>query len=134
MRTKRLVEVALDNVLANAGARTAGVDGVTKADLTADETRDALINEVQRELSTKTYRPRPVRRVYIPKPNGDKRPLGIPTIKDRVVQEMLRLILEPIYECKFYAHSHRLQVKPFGGLSRAKLAKTVMVRRILNNR
>lgn len=78
LRTKRLVEVALDKVLKNAGARTAGVDGVTKGDLTARKNRNQLIDEIWRELSTKSYRPAPVRRVYIPKPNGDKRPLGIP--------------------------------------------------------
>ena len=106
LRTKRLVEIALTNVLKNAGARTAGVDGVTKGDLNARKNREQLIDELHRALSTKQYRPAPVRRVYIPKPNGDRRPLGIPTIKDRVVQEMLRLILEPIYEAKFYAHSY----------------------------
>ncbi len=106
LRTKRLVEVALDNVLANTGAKTAGVDGVTRKDLSDAKSRTQLIEEINRELCRKTYRPRPVRRVYIPKANGDQRPLGIPTIKDRVVQEMLRLILEPIYEARFYAHSY----------------------------
>jgi len=106
LRTKRLVEVALDNVLANTGAKTAGVDGVTRKELADAQSRTLLIEEINRELCSKTYQPRPVRRVYIPKSNGDQRPLGIPTIKDRVVQEMLRLILEPIYEARFYAHSY----------------------------
>lgn len=106
MRTKRLVEVALDNVLENTGAQTAGVDGITKEDLQERKSRTRLIEEINRELCAKTYRHRPMRRVYIPKASGGQRPLGIPTIKDRVVQEMLRLILEPIYECKFYAHSY----------------------------
>ena len=106
LRTKRLAEIALANVLRNAGARTAGVDGITREDLKSEGRRRQLVEEINRELCGKTYRPRPVRRVYIPKDNGDKRGLGIPTIKDRVVQEMLRLILEPIYECKFYAHSY----------------------------
>ncbi len=106
LRTRRLAEIALDNVLENTGAKTAGVDGVTRKDLKNAQSRTALIEEINRELRSKTYKPRPVRRVYIPKANGDQRPLGIPTIKDRVVQEMLRLILEPIYEARFYAHSY----------------------------
>lgn len=131
LRTKRLVEVALDNVLANAGARTAGVDGVTKGDLNAKQNRERLIEEVWRELSTNSYRPAPVRRVYIPKPNGDRRPLGIPTLKDRVVQEMFRLILEPIYEAKFYAHSYGF--RPFRSTHHAALRiKDLMGRRGFN--
>ncbi len=108
VRTKRLVEVALDHVLGNDGANTAGVDGVTKTSLNANngQPRQALIDGLWKELCAKTYRPSPVRRVYIPKSNGDRRPLGIPTIKDRTVQEMLRLLLEPIYEAKFYSHSY----------------------------
>jgi len=106
LRTKRLTEVAMERVLQNAGAKTPGVDGVTKQDLATDEAKQQLISELNRELSTKTYQPRPVRRTYIPKDNGEQRPLGIPTIRDRVVQEMLRLILEPIYECHFYKHSY----------------------------
>ena len=107
MRTKRLVEVALDNVLHNKGAKTAGVDGVTKADLSTAKARAQLVDEIHRELCAKTYKPQPVRRTYIPKPGKtEKRPLGIPTIKDRVVQEMLKIILEPIYEAKFHKHSY----------------------------
>lgn len=106
MRTKRLAEAALDNVLENTGAKTAGVDGVTKGDLADAQSRTQLIEEINRELCERTYTSRPVRRVYIPKSNGEQRPLGIPTIKDRVVQEMLRLILEPIYEGRFYTHSY----------------------------
>ena len=107
LRTKRLVEVALDNVLQNEGAVTAGVDGVTRNTLSGHPDRyQRLRDDIWRELCTKRYQPAPVRRVYIPKANGDQRPLGIPTIKDRVVQEMLRLVLEPIYEVKFYRHSY----------------------------
>jgi RNA-directed DNA polymerase len=102
LRDKRLVRYALDQVLSNEGARTPGIDGMTKGDLQSVEEREQFATRIRMEIRHKTYQPSPVRRVYIPKPNGDKRPLGIPTLKDRAVQEMLRLILEPIYESKFY--------------------------------
>ena len=120
MRTKRLVEVALDKVLRNKGAQTAGVDGVTKADLATPQARAKLVDEIQRELCAKSYRPLPVQRAYVPKPGkAEKRPLGIPTIKDRVVQEMLRSILEPIYEAKFHPHSYGF--RPFRSTHHAAL-------------
>jgi len=102
LRDKRLVKYAIDQVLSNTGAKTPGIDGMTKGDLKSVEEREQLATRVWMEIRHKTYQPSPVRRVYIPKPNGDKRPLGIPTLKDRVVQEMVRLLLEPIYESKFY--------------------------------
>jgi len=104
--TKRLIDVAIINVVRNEGARTAGIDGMTKKDLKTEGSRKILRERIYRELKVKGYKPSPVRRVYIPKANGKVRPLGIPTIKDRVIQEMLRLILEPIYEPHFYAHSY----------------------------
>jgi group II intron reverse transcriptase/maturase len=106
MRSKRLATLAFTRVLANQGARTAGVDGITKKELVSNGKQQALIETVWQQLTSHTYQPDPVRRVYIPKPNGDQRPLGIPTIRDRVVQEMLRLILEPIYEARFFRHSY----------------------------
>jgi RNA-directed DNA polymerase len=65
------------------------------------ENKSELVRQIREELKTKQYAPSPVRRAYIPKKNGTKRPLGIPTIKDRVVQCLLKMLLEPIYESDF---------------------------------
>src|ERR671910_2519710 len=80
---------------ANAGAP--GVDGETFAVIAAAG-KEAWLAGLRQELITKTYRPAPVRRVMIPKPGGGERPLGIPTIRDRVVQTAAKLVLEPIFE------------------------------------
>jgi RNA-directed DNA polymerase len=80
---------------ANEGA--AGVDGQTFDDI-ADYGLTRWLGELAEELKKKTYCPQAVRRVYIPKPDGKQRPLGIPTIKDRVVQMAALLVLEPIFE------------------------------------
>ncbi len=106
LRTKRLARLAIAKVLKNKGARTPGVDGKSRSDYESLKSRYGLVEEIISEIRTKRYKPLPVRRVYIPKANGKERPLGIPTIKDRAVQEMLRLILDPIYEGKFYNHSY----------------------------
>ncbi len=83
---------------ANGGA--CGVDGETFEDVEAKGVSEYL-TELQLEMQEHRYEPKPVRRVYIPKANGKKRPLGIPTIRDRVVQTSFLLILEPIFEADF---------------------------------
>ena len=90
---------AWNRVRANRGA--AGVDHLTLAEVEDDYGVERLLIELRDALRAGNYRPAPVRRVEIPKPDGTLRPLGIPTVKDRVVQQATKLILEPIFEADF---------------------------------
>ena len=99
------LRVAAHTVLQNKGSGTAGIDGMTKSNFLGDP--DGYIRSLQELLKAKTFEPEPVKRVYIPKPNSEKkRPLGIPILLDRIVQEALRMILEPIWEADFSTHSY----------------------------
>jgi RNA-directed DNA polymerase len=98
------LEAAWRRVKANAGA--AGVDGVSIEELSADAQLEAAwLKALREELRRKTYRPAPVLRAEIPKASGGVRKLGIPTVKDRVVQMAVYLVLMPIFEADFHPHS-----------------------------
>ncbi len=92
---KDILAYAYERCKANDGA--AGVDNQTFEDIEAYG-RERWLDELTQQLKSRTYQPQPVRRVYIPKPDGKQRPLGIPTIRDRVVQTAAMLVLEPIFE------------------------------------
>lgn len=97
---------AYQKIYANEGNMTEGVDGKTIDDMNLKRI-DNLIEKLRNE----SYQPKPVRRTYIPKKNGKKRPLGIPTFDDKLVQEVVRRILEAIYEPKFSEKSHAFRPK-----------------------
>jgi group II intron reverse transcriptase/maturase len=87
-----------------------GIDGVSFEAIEADG-KDQLLQTLIEELKTRTYRTQVVRRVWIPKPDGSKRPLGIPTIRDRVVQMAVKLVIEPIFEADFCETSYGFRPK-----------------------
>jgi len=99
----RNLRIAVERVSHNRGSRSAGVDGITVGKL-IQRGVDAFIEQVRRELRDGSYGPSAVRRVMIPKPYqpGKYRPLGIASVKDRVVQAALKNVLEPIFEADFY--------------------------------
>jgi len=96
--------------LAKANGGSAGTDGVT-FDQIASEGVTEWVTGIREQLRAKTYRPQPVRRVMIPKPGGGERPLGIPTIRDRVVQTATKLVVEPIFEADLEPNVHGYRPK-----------------------
>jgi len=101
--SKNNVELAYRNIKKNKGSKTKGTNNST-IDTLGIEFNDNLVEYIQRRLAD--YQPGKVRRVEIPKSNGKTRPLGIPTMEDRLIQQCIYQILEPICEAKFYAHSY----------------------------
>jgi RNA-directed DNA polymerase len=99
-----LMAWAFDKLMTNVGSRTAGIDGTDKR--TAIKNRETILADLRTALKRGTYRHQSVRRVYIAKSSGKRRPLGIPTLVDRLVQLMVKAILEPIFENDFRPESH----------------------------
>jgi len=103
-----VLQEAWERVRENRGA--AGVDRLTLAAV-EDYGVDRMLRELRRDLQSGRYRPAPARRVEIPKPRGGKRPLGIPTVRDRVAQVAAKLVLEPIFEADFVSCSYGFRPK-----------------------
>ena len=98
------IAAACDRVLERSRGKAAGVDRVTSGDF--ERNRRVELERLRLELKHGTYRPQPLRRVMIPKANGKLRGLGIPCLRDKIVQEAIRMALEPIYEAEFHDSSY----------------------------
>lgn len=100
---RQTIMTAIHNIKGNTGSKTPGVDGKTIDDYLQMNETD-LLNIIRYNINN--YRPKPVKKVLIEKPNSyEKRPLGIPTVLDRIIQELIRITIEPIAEAKFYHYS-----------------------------
>lgn len=97
--TKNIVN-AIRSISKNTGGRTAGVDGTTIKDIKKYNNNE-MVKKIQNKLRSGNYQPKRIKRIYIPKANGDMRPLGIPTIEDRIIQQAIKQVIEPIAEAQF---------------------------------
>jgi len=119
---ERNILLAYRNIKANTGSTTKGTDNKTIRDIRA-MTNEKVIAMVKERLIK--YKPQSVRRIEIPKPNGKLRPLGIPTISDRLIQQCILQILEPICEAKF--HNHSFGFRPNRSTEHAKATMLRMI-------
>jgi len=117
-----VLEAAWETVRRNRGS--AGVDDVTIEDVEAYGV-ERFLAELRQELLTQRYRPRPVLRVFIPKPDGRRRPLGIPRVRDRVAQAAVKIVIEPLFEASFRPGSYGFRPKRGAGQAIAEIRKWV---------
>ena len=99
---------AWEEVRRNGGS--AGVDGISIEDIEREGV-EGFLGQIAQDLKARRYRPQPVLRVYIPKPDGRQRPLGIPTVRDRVVQQACKIVIEPVFEANFQDCSYGFRPK-----------------------
>ncbi len=99
------LHAAMERILKRSRGKAAGVDRVTVKKFTEHRLSEKF-EELRLELRNGIYRPKPLRRVEIPKANGKMRPLGIPCLRDKIVQEAVRMALEPIFEVEFHDNSY----------------------------
>ncbi len=97
------IKLAYRNIKKNKGSKTKGTD-IRTIEHISHLNIETYVENAQRQMAD--YKPKSVRRVMIPKPNGKKRPLGIPCIEDRLIQQCIKQVLEPICEAKFHHHSY----------------------------
>ena len=103
-----ILRQAWEEVRRNGGS--AGQDGVNIEDVEREGV-EQFLGQIEQDLKAGTYRPKPVQRVYIPKADGRQRPLGIPTVRDRVVQQACKVVIEPIFEANFQDNSYGFRPK-----------------------
>ena len=103
-----ILKEAWKRVKANGGA--GGIDGISLKDV-ENYGVEKLLGEIRQEIQNGSYHPKPVKRVYIPKADGKKRPLGIPVIKDRIVQMAAKIVMEPVFEADFKESSYGFRPK-----------------------
>ncbi|MGL6194774.1 MAG: group II intron reverse transcriptase/maturase, partial [Thermoguttaceae bacterium] len=98
------LEEAAKRVFVRSKGKAPGIDGVTVSKFKKHEAEN--LHKLRLELKKGTYRPQPLKRVEVPKANGTMRPLGLPCLRDKIVQEAIRMMLEPIFEVEFHEHSY----------------------------
>jgi len=118
-----ILSQAWEEVRSNGGR--AGVDGISIEDVEREGVGQFLC-QIEQDLKAGTYRPKPVLRVYIPKPDGRQRPLGIPTVRDRVVQQACKIVIEPIFETNFCDSSYGFRPKRSAQQAVSEVKKTLI--------